>query len=310
MLGGTISFESEPDQGSTFRVTMPAAAARPATARLEAVSPVEAAASEMPLEGRRVLVVDDREEFCYLVSRYIEEAGGRPTAVTDGQAAIAAVEAAAKTEPFHAVIMDIQMPGIDGYETTQAIRAEGFQTPIIALTAGAMVGDREKCLKAGCDDYLTKPIDRRVLVGTVAHHVKKSSAKSGGKRKVLVVDDSHSACELLSRFLDKRGYDVRSAHDGQSALSLAREFRPDVLVVDIRLPDMDGYELLRRLKDTDAVRTAKFIAVSGFREDDKAERRTPEFDHFLEKPLNLEDLNALLHPTPDMHASFDQTLEN
>jgi PAS domain S-box-containing protein len=311
MLGGTISFESELGKGSTFRVIIPTAAAQTAAATPAPVSAALPVGPELPLQGHRVLVVDDREEFCYLVSRYIEEAGGRPTAVTDGQAAIAAVEAAAKTEAFHAVIMDIQMPGIDGYETTRAIRAQGFQTPIIALTAGAMVGDREKCLKAGCDDYLTKPIDRRALVGTVARYVEKTSSRLSGKREVLVVDDSHSACELMSRFLAKRGHEVRSAHDGHSALSLAQEFRPNVVVVDIRLPDMNGYELLRRLKESGALqRGAKLIAVSGYRDDDADARRTLEFDHFLEKPLNLEELNALLHPAPDMLGNFDQTLEN
>jgi CheY-like chemotaxis protein len=295
MLGGSISFESELDQGSTFRVMIPTGPAPQASLAVDAASPADAALDAMPLRDRHVLVVDDRKEFCYLVSRYIQDAGGRTTAVCDGEAAIDAVEAAAKTDPFHAVIMDIQMPGIDGYEATRRLRARGFQTPIIALTAGAMVGDREKCLEAGCDDYLTKPIDRQALIKLVAHHAQKALGRLSGKLKVLVVDDSYAACELLRRYLEKRGHEVRSAHDGQSALPLAQRFRPDVLVLDIRLPDMNGYELMQRLKGIDGVGRANFIAVSGYYDDAPGESSV-KFDHFLEKPLDMAQLEALLHP--------------
>ena len=108
------------------------------------------------------------------VSRYIKDAGGRVATAADGEAAIEAIEVAAVNDPFDAIILDIHMPGIDGYEVARILRAKGFKMPIIALTAGAMVGDREKCLQAGCDDYLTKPIDRRKLVQLVAEHVQKA----------------------------------------------------------------------------------------------------------------------------------------
>jgi PAS domain S-box-containing protein len=295
MLGGNISFESEPHKGSRFRVTIPTGSEVRAAGAGSAALRDEGTAGELSLRGCHILVVDDRKEFCYLVSRYIEDAGGRSTSVTDGQSAIAAV--AAQSEPFDAIIMDIQMPGIDGYETTRRLRAQGIKTPILALTAGAMVGDREKCLAAGCDDYLTKPIDRQELVRRVAHYARKSVSSGerlAGKRKVLVVDDSHAGCELLRRYLEKRGHEVRTAHDGESALRLAQQFGPDAIVLDIRLPDMNGYELMRRLRETNGFGSAQFIAVSGYRDDDALEQNSARFDHFLEKPIALAHLDALL----------------
>ena len=81
-------------------------------------------------------------------------------------------------------------------------------------------------------------------------------------------------------------------------MRLAQRFRPDVLVLDIRLPDINGYELMQRFREMDTIRRARFIAVSGYGDGAPADLST-SFDHFLEKPLNLEQLNALLHPSPD-----------
>jgi DNA-binding response OmpR family regulator len=94
--------------------------------------------------------------------------------------------------------------------------------------------------------------------------------------------------------MEKRGYEIRSAYDGQSALRLAEQFRPDVVVLDIRLPDMNGYELMRRLKETKGFQSAKFIGISGYGGDDADRHDGRKFDCFLEKPLNMEQLSAAL----------------
>ena len=290
MLGGSLSFESELDQGSTFRVKIPAETARIASKATPLAPRRSAPLAELPLRNRHVLVVDDREEICYLVSRYIEEAGGRPDTADDGETAIEAIETAAATDPFDAMILDIHMPGMDGYDVARTLRAKGFEMAIIALTAGAMVGDREKCLQAGCDDFLTKPIDRRKLVHLVAQHAREDRPAS--KLRVLLVDDSHNACKFLTAFLEKRGHEVRSAHDGESAISIAQDFRPDVILLDIRLPDMNGYELMQRLKKLDVTNGARFIALSGYLDGDAP--GSAEFDHFFEKPLDTGRLETLL----------------
>jgi PAS domain S-box-containing protein len=303
MLGGSISFESELDKGSTFCVRIPTGLAQNDIQTPEVAARSPSIEKDLVLRNRHVLVVDDREEICYLVSRYIKDAGGRPEAALDGEAAIRAVEAAARIDPFHAIILDIQMPGMDGYEVTRRLRAKGFRTPILALTAGAMVGDREKCLRVGCDDYLTKPIDRTALVQRVAYHAERLAR---AKLRILLVDDSHNACQFLTGFLEKRGHEVRFAYDGQSALCLAQEFRPDAIVLDIRLPDMNGYELMQRLKKMDGLSRATFIGVSGY----FAAASSTEFDHFFEKPLDTARLDDLLRSMFDIEIVSPRTPEN
>ena len=177
MLGGSISFESALGKGSTFRVTIPAGtphSLKSTDLRSEGVVPLD----DLPLNNRHVLVIDDKEKIRYILSRYVKDAGGRPETVADGQAALQAVKAASETDPFDAVLLDIHMPGMNGYQVAGMLRAQGFHRAIIALTAGAMVGDREKCLQAGCDDYLTKPINRQEVVRFIAHHTQKNSRAS------------------------------------------------------------------------------------------------------------------------------------
>ena len=168
MLGGSISLESELGKGSTFCVTILTRPDKSVSNRAGTRSNSGPLPESETLGNRHILVVDDMQNMCKLLSWYIENAGGRPRIATSGRAAVQEVERAASSDPFDAVILDIQMPGMDGYEVLRMLRAKGVRLPVIAVTAGAMVTDREKCMQAGFDDHLTKPIDGRRLVQVLA----------------------------------------------------------------------------------------------------------------------------------------------
>jgi CheY-like chemotaxis protein len=111
-----------------------------------------------------------------LLRLFLERAGGQVIAVADGLAVIEAVQKArAEGAPIDIAILDVQMPGLDGHETTRRLRAEGFTNPIIGLTAGTMRGERDKCLHAGFDSYLSKPIEQPTLLEIVRRYTQKSS---------------------------------------------------------------------------------------------------------------------------------------
>jgi CheY-like chemotaxis protein len=119
-----------------------------------------------PLEGRRVLLVDDDVRNVYAMSALLDEAGLIISSAKDGREAIACYE----REPFDLILMDISMPIMDGYTATRLLKTEhACSIPIIALTAHAMKGDREKCIAAGADDYLAKPVSRESLLSLLLH---------------------------------------------------------------------------------------------------------------------------------------------
>jgi CheY-like chemotaxis protein len=116
----------------------------------------------------RILVVDDSPDIRRLVSLRLRKVGAEVELAENGAVAVDKARAAiADKRPYDVILMDMQMPELDGYEATRQLRAEGYQRPIVAVTAYALIGDREKCLAAGCSDYVPKPIDFRRMYGLI-----------------------------------------------------------------------------------------------------------------------------------------------
>ncbi|MHC5024242.1 MAG: PAS domain-containing hybrid sensor histidine kinase/response regulator [Planctomycetota bacterium] len=185
ILGGDIEVTSTPGQGSAFRLTVTTGPlddvpliAHAGEAMIELSAPEGSGghdADDMsPLEHARILLAEDGPDNQRLISLHLRKAGAEVDVAENGRVAVkqalAAIEAG---QPFDLILMDMQMPEMDGYEATTELRRRGYTRPIVALTAHAMSGDREECLEAGCDDYATKPIDRITLIATCAAQIRR-----------------------------------------------------------------------------------------------------------------------------------------
>jgi two-component system, sensor histidine kinase len=187
MLGGDITGESTSGEGSAFLVSIetgPLAGVRMLDGAAEAVhaqedQPPAAATADIRLSGR-VLLAEDGPDNQRLIAFLLRQRGASVTVAENGQVAVDLVfQARDAGEPFDCILMDMQMPVLDGYGATQQLRATGCRTPIIALTAHTMRGDKERCLQAGCDDYLAKPINREELTRLVAGYLPSSAHARG-----------------------------------------------------------------------------------------------------------------------------------
>jgi two-component system, sensor histidine kinase len=165
-LGGYLVLkDSKLGVGSLFEVVIRVGYRTTEVAKNSSVSAKGPDGSEVnKLSGKSVLVVDDVIDNRILIERYLRPAGLKVGLATGGQEAIEMV----KQSPWDAILMDIQMPQMDGYETTKILRDSGFSKPIIALTAHAMAEELNRCLKAGCNDTLTKPTTKANLIRKLA----------------------------------------------------------------------------------------------------------------------------------------------
>jgi signal transduction histidine kinase len=173
LLGGGLEVSSDVGRGSEFRLTLPAPDCAipddsPAAQR-------KTGGARRPIRpGVRILLAEDGPDNQRLIKALLRPAQVELVVVENGvQAVDQALAALDSGEPFDLVLMDMQMPEIDGYEATRQIRAAGFTGPVIALTAHAMAGARESCIAAGCDDFLTKPVDRAALRAALASYFDK-----------------------------------------------------------------------------------------------------------------------------------------
>ena len=184
LLGGDVTALSEKGKGSTFTVTIHTGdiagvelVEKPETLPDEwRQQLLQATVARPPKLHCRVLLAEDGIDNQRLIAFVLQKAGAEVVTVDNGQIAFDTAMAALRTgHPFDVVLMDMSMPIIDGFEATERLRAAGYDRPIVALTAHAMSGDRERCLEVGCDDYASKPIDRNSLIRLVARHSRSAS---------------------------------------------------------------------------------------------------------------------------------------
>ena len=184
MLGGDIEVQSQLDRGSRFSVWVDTGTlgdvpfARPNPVVIErdnADAQADCGANDPPLKSRRILIADDRGEIRFLSKHILTRAGAVVEEAEDGRQCVDVLERMmSEGRVPDAIILDMQMPNMDGYQTAATIRAMGFGGTIIALTADAMQGDMSRCIDAGCDDYLSKPIDAQRMVSLVHQSVQPS----------------------------------------------------------------------------------------------------------------------------------------
>src|SRR6266516_5513713 len=221
----------------------------------------------------KILLVEDNEMNRDMLARRLERRGYQVVIAIDGDQGVRLAQA----ERPDLILMDMSLPVLDGWEATRRLKADPDTggIPVIALTAHAMSGDRQKALSAGCDDYDTKPVEFARLLGKIeklldgkpvalqAVGVKlateplrsvpalapaKERAKSMGR--VLVVDDTPANRDMLSRRLERHGFDVQSAEDGESALRLMSKADPpfDIVLLDVMMPGINGLDVLKAVR--------------------------------------------------------------
>ena len=198
-LGGDITARSAPGKGSVFRVTVAAGVLDDvcmldSATQVEVVESKEAPAPSEPapdLFDAHILLAEDGPDNQRLIAYMLRRAGARATIVDNGQLACHAVHSAEECgEPFDVILMDMQMPVMDGYEATGQLRRDGVRQPIIALTAHAMAHDRERCLRAGCTDYAAKPIDRARLIEIIRGYLDKRQTDAEPPRSPTAISRS------------------------------------------------------------------------------------------------------------------------
>lgn len=283
LMGGEIGVESTPEE-TTFWFTLPfkevadlSGIEERANATLEGIEEEVTYA----LRGAKVLLAEDEYINRVLIETILKQLGVDVTSVTNGQQAVDE----ACVGGYQLVLMDVQMDGVDGLEATRQIRKHerkhGGHVNIIALTALAMSGDREKCLQAGMDDYLPKPVQRNALISVLAQFL---------TSRVLVVDGDPASQNIFVRTLVEAGWQVTIAETRRSAMYEASLSHFDLIIFDLSTPQLEGTEavkIMRQLEEFSGQQTRIFgIEKEGI----DGEPQKQGFDGYIQRPVTKDKI--------------------
>jgi CheY-like chemotaxis protein/anti-sigma regulatory factor (Ser/Thr protein kinase) len=242
MVGGAVDVVSEPGKGSAFTLSYPI--------QVPVQNDDVPTHENFEMDGR-ILVIDDDPTARKAMTDLLEAEGYKSLVAPDAHSGL---ELAAKHRP-DAIILDVIMPGQDGWYVLNALKAdpELCEIPVILAT---VLGDRDMGLALGAVDHLTKPIDPQRLVDTL------SAYASGSDREALVVDDDPASRALFRRILVREGWTVREASDGVRALAQLEIKLPTIMVLDLMMPNLDGFETLRAVRKSETFQALPVIIAT------------------------------------------------
>jgi CheY-like chemotaxis protein len=203
-----------------------------------------------------ILLVEDDASAVRLIRAYLEPERYDVRVVSSGEEAI---EVARKIRPS-AILLDILLPGIDGWEVLRRLKddVELRGIPAVILT---VVDERDVGFALGAVDYLVKPVDRGALLGSLERHVDRAALGARAAR-VLAVDDDPATLAMIERALVPAGYEVRLASGGTAALEMATQAVPDLVICDLVMPDVDGFEVVAGLKANPATSSVPILIIT------------------------------------------------
>ena len=246
MMGGDVTAESESGRGSTFTIRLPA---RVQDAPEEPVSVPAVPTEHLPATASTVLVIDDEAAVRDLMQRFLAREGFRVVTAAGGEEGL---QRARELRP-DAITLDVMMPGMDGWAVLSALKADPAlaDIPVVMLT---IVDDRNLGYALGASDYLTKPIDRERLAAVLDKYRR--------DLPVLVVDDDAEIRQLLRRMLEPDGYRVVEADNGRVALDRLRDVVPSVVLLDLMMPEMDGFEFVAEFRRQPTWRAIPIVVIT------------------------------------------------